>query len=969
MAESHHIAEVVGGIVAILLLAMVLLAATRRIRLPFTISLVLVGIALAALCKSYPEAFPALHELHLSPGLILYVFLPALVFESAFNLDVRLLRRNLLPVLVLAVPGLLLSTALIGVLVSWATPIPLPAALLLGSILSATDPVAVVAIFKKLGAPQRLTVLVEGESLFNDASAIVISRIILGIVMGGAFTFETVSDGAVEFVTVFVGGLVVGWLLALLTGWFLGRMESEPNVEITLTAVLAYGSFLVAEEGLHVSGVMATIAAALTFGGWGKMKISQAGRHQLEHFWEYGGFLANTLVFLMVGLRVDLSELVNSWQALVWVILAMQLSRAVVIYGMVPLAKKLPGFEPVNRRFQTVMFWGGLRGAIALALVMSLPEFPERELFLTLTIGAVLFTLLAQGLSIETLVNRLKLNVPPLADQFSRLEGDLAARQKALERLPELLSGGLFSYAISDQLRCQCEGELRHFKDEISSLRKRELDSAGEVDLLRLRCLAEENSLYLDLFNHGQLSEAAFWRLVADLNEQMDSIRYEGGGQWQLSFGWFERIRERWLGTAARTAGLRRLVDPLRRRLIAQDYELVWARYQGAIRIMALLDELQKLESLEASVASPLRSHYESRASEYRRRIDLTAEQFPEFVTHLQKRLARRLVLMAESSVIHDRAEHGVMPRSIASEIEHHIEQELRRMRGQTVPRSEIKPEELLRRVPLFQTIPENQFPVVAKRLEPLAVREDEDVVKQGERGNSLYLIARGVVRVCREENGETHELATLMAGDFFGELALLRDEKRSATVHAVTPCSLYELSRKALNELLAENADLKNALEQAGRVRQAELAALGVSPAELLSKAPFFEVLSESEFKVIAESLIELKLPERETVFRQGDQGDSVYFIARGVVRVSEESGGKVRQLAVLSEGDFFGEGGLLHASERGATVQTVSPCTLYQLKRDMLMKFVNENPDMLDVLEQTDQFRRDDTQFHSRE
>lgn len=963
MEESHHIAQIVAGIVALVVVALVILAATRRIRLPFTISLVMAGMTLSALSAANPQLFPPLHEMELSPGLVMYVFLPVLIFESAFTLDARLLRRNLLPVLILAIPGLLLSTTLIGLLVSWATGIPLSAALLLGAILSATDPVAVVALFKKLGAPMRLTILVEGESLLNDASAIVLARILLGVVMGGVVSMESVSAGLGEFVYVFFGGLLVGAVIALITGFFIGWMESDQNVEITLTGVLAYASFLVAEELAHASGVMATIAAAITFGGHGMMKLSTEGRRMLEHFWEYAGFLANALIFLLVGLQVNLFAITETWAVVLWVILAMLLSRAAVVYGLLPLAEKLPRFESVDPRFRHVMFWGGLRGAIALALVLSLPEFEHRELFATITIGAVLFTLLVQGLSIEGLVRRLKLDRPPLADRVSRLEGDLAARQKALERLPELLAGGLFSGAVGERLRARCESELREMKEQIASLRRTELDQDRESRLLQLRCLTEEHSLYMDLFNHGQISEPAFARLLAVLGERIDSLRYGGEGSSPLSSTWWALRTEQLLARMARWPGIRRLIEPLRRRLIARDYELNWARYQCARRNLDLIDELLRLESMAEETVARIRSDYEEQAQRYRHQLDLTAEQFPEFVAGLHERLGRRLLLVAEMAVVEDRAEHGVIPRVVADELEDELRDFIRETREPFVPRIQTDPVALLRKVPLFAHMPDSELPQVAARLDPLSIREGEEVVTQGETGRSMFLIARGVVRVCREADGRSQELATLLAGDFFGEIALLRGETRSATVRAVTPCSLYELGHDDLRSLMAENHDFRDALKAAEQKRNAELAASGIEPAELVRGARLFQNLPSSVVNAIATRMMKIQLAEHEIVFRQGEEAHALYFIAQGVVRVMLQSRGHERHLATMTQGDFFGEGGLLHRRKRGATVHTVSPCTLYQIRREELEGLTTSHPEIGQVLNEVDQTRKDDT------
>ena len=181
----------------------------------------------------------------------------------------------------------------------------------------------------------------------------------------------------------------------------MGRVEGDAFIEITLTAVLAYFAFILAEEVFHMSGVMATVAAGMVIGGWGKTKISPSVAHQLEQFWEYLAQVANAIVFLMVGLMVDLGAFFAFWHYLVCAILAMVISRAVVVYSLVPLVGRLPGTDPIDRGYQTVMFWGGLRGAIALAIALQLPDFPQRDLLVAIAMGAVLFTILLRLTNIE----------------------------------------------------------------------------------------------------------------------------------------------------------------------------------------------------------------------------------------------------------------------------------------------------------------------------------------------------------------------------------------------------------------------------------------------------------------------------------------------------------------------------------------------------------------------------------------
>ena len=485
MHEESNIVELVIGIISLLLIAATVLALTKRLKLPFSVMLVLVGMGVAWLSKFNEGAQLLIEEMEISPSLILYVFLPTLIFESAYNLDARQLRQNLRPILTLAIPGLLLSNCIIGLLVVFASEVPLPAALLLGAILSATDPVAVIALFKKLGAPSRLTVLVEGESLFNDATSIVLSKIMIAIVLAGSFTTANLVSGVETFIVVFFGGLVVGWLLGLLTGYVLGKVQSDHDIEITLTTILAYVSFIFAEEILHVSGVMATVAAGLTLGGWGRIRISPSVRSYLDHYWEYLVFVATALIFLMVGLKVEFMAMWEHVDMLAVVILAMLFSRAVVIYGLMPLLSRIPGSEPVSKGYQTVMYWGGLRGAIALAIVLSLPAFEEREMFIVLVMGAVIFTLLAQGLSMDMLVKKLGLDRPPLADRLALLEGKLAGQRMALRRIPELREGGLYSRPIAEKLQQICEDEINEVKNALENLRNSELDATANSIKIR----------------------------------------------------------------------------------------------------------------------------------------------------------------------------------------------------------------------------------------------------------------------------------------------------------------------------------------------------------------------------------------------------------------------------------------------------------------------------------------------------
>src|SRR5262249_35866095 len=418
-----------------------------------------------------------------------------------------------------------------------------------------------------------------------------------GVIIAGTLSAETVRRGILEFFAVFVGGLVVGSGLGLLTGYVLGKI-SDRFVEITLTTVLAYLTFLLAEEALHVSGVMATIAAGLTLGGWGRMKLSADVKDYFDHFWEYMAVVANALIFLMVGLRVDLSALWAASGLLFWVILAMLVSRAAVVYGLMPLVTRLPNSKPVSLSYQTVMFWGGLRGAIALAIGLSLPAFEQSQTLIILVMGAVLFTLIAQGLTVEPLMRRLGLDRPKLADRLAKLEGLFAAKQRALDELPTLLSGGVFSGVVAMHLMRRYEQDLSAIKAEIEKLHQSEINDDRLQTLLYLRGLVEEEALFVDLFHKGQLSERAFRQLIAALQTQMDGVRGTGEDHDKPPYSLRRhRLKDALIRFLGRWPALALPTERFRLDLIALDYEIARGRYQSSKRVLDTLDSLARLEA------------------------------------------------------------------------------------------------------------------------------------------------------------------------------------------------------------------------------------------------------------------------------------------------------------------------------------------------------------------------------------
>ena len=503
-------------VITLLLVAALVAIVVRRLRVPYTGALVVAGLLL-----SYPQTT----QFELSPELILAVFVPPLVFEAAFQIQLRQLSDNLWPILLLAVPGVFLTTALVGLIVWAGLSVSLTTGLVFGALMSATDPVAVTALFRTLRVPGRLAVIVEGESLFNDGTAIVVFHLMLTAALtapGAELGAADLLGAAVNFVRVSAGGLAIGlglgWVTAQLIAWL-----DDYLIETTLTAVLAFGSYVLAEQW-HVSGVLAVAAAGLINGNVGPRGMSPTTRVVLFNFWEFVAFVVNSLVFLLIGFQVNLRQLLAVAGAVLVAVLAVLLSRAVVVYGLGWLVSRRRHDLPWSYRH--ALFWGGLRGAISLALVLSLPPtFPDRELLRVMALGVVLFTLLGQGTTMNFLVRRLGLiRHDEGHSEYERRRGRLMAAQAARLRLKERYDSGLRSAGAWEQLAPELEAQIqRRLLAQQALLAEQPALLAAAAHEARQEGLRAERAALMTLLSQGLLSEEGYEELVGEIDRRLET--------------------------------------------------------------------------------------------------------------------------------------------------------------------------------------------------------------------------------------------------------------------------------------------------------------------------------------------------------------------------------------------------------------------------------------------------------------
>ncbi|MCL6436283.1 MAG: sodium:proton antiporter [Leptolyngbyaceae cyanobacterium HOT.MB2.61] len=501
LAETTAIEESLQQFLLIISAALVVATFSQLVpwlrQVPYTLMLVITGMALALLDIRFFTP---------SPALILWIFLPPLLFEASWNLNWKDLKRDLVPITIYVTVGVAITIVGIALPLNHWSGISLPVALLIGSCLAATDPVSVSALLKELGAPPRLKALVEGESMFNDGTAVVAFGLMLGIAQGTK-SFDP-QQLLVNFFTVVGVGLLVGVVLGFSISYLTQRFDL-PLVEQSLTLVTAYSAYLIAEN-LGGSGVIATVATGLILGNFGsRIGMSPRTRIAVSEFWEFVAFFTNSILFLLIGaqfrLRTDVAEL-----GLICITFAAVLfTRMIVVFGLTWVSNQLVQSD-IDLSTQTMLWWSGLRGGVALALALSVPEdLPERQALLVAVFSTVFLTTLLQGATAKPVLTALNLiEVSPLRDRYL----ELISRQVALTRVLEYLQQAASKAGVEPETHQAKEAEVRQklalIQDESSKLCQQDPDLL-EIGSQQLQqdLFAIEITTYTEFVRSGRLNQ------------------------------------------------------------------------------------------------------------------------------------------------------------------------------------------------------------------------------------------------------------------------------------------------------------------------------------------------------------------------------------------------------------------------------------------------------------------------------
>lgn len=562
--ESEVIQFEIGLVLALLLITGIALL-VRRFRFPYTVALVFAGLLLAISPTNFPLHLDASQEMF-SSEVILALLVPPLVFEGALQVDWRRFQANLTPILLMAVFGVVLSTFVVSGVVSTISGgfealsheitqpglqnfpvLPLSATLAFGALISATDPVAVIAFFRSLGVGKRLGILVEGESLLNDGTSIVIFNLALalgGAALAGATQAmpeqANLSLAVWEFLKVSIGGLFVGLLVGKLAEIFFKRTDNR-LFETTITIPVAFGSYVLAEQ-LELSGILSVVAAGIYLGTVIPANTSPTTKIALYNFWEVTSFIVTSLIFLIIGWVIDIRQFLTPQNlALVFAaVVAVVVARALVVYGISAFTNYM--LSPLGDRwrfsrtshipaaYQHVMFWGGMRGAISLALALSLSPNAfgagVGEQLRLMTFGVVLFTLLVQGTTIESLIKKLGLATFTESQlEKERYLGRYYISRAAQAELNRLHESGVISGSLWKAMEEAQQSELAEHDREVRDLLHRfpELSNQLAIQARRSILFAERTALDEALRNEV-ITEIVHERMLAELDARSKAL-------------------------------------------------------------------------------------------------------------------------------------------------------------------------------------------------------------------------------------------------------------------------------------------------------------------------------------------------------------------------------------------------------------------------------------------------------------
>ncbi len=833
-----HITAILAGLFVVIAVAEPL---ASRLRLPFSVILALLGSAIGAgaawflatpLTDALNPVAQAILGLPIKANVFLYLFLPTLLFQATLDLNIRRMIDDWAPILLMAVVAVIVATLFVGWALYWTSGLTLAACLLIGSIVSTTDPSAVVSIFRSIAAPRRLSRIIEGESLLNDAAAVALFGLFFAFVVAGLPDpdFARALD---RLPSLILGGAAVGWVIAAVALRLMQAIGGHFTAIATVSVALPYLAYLAAEQLAGASGVVAVVTSGLVLNLGGPARLGPASWASLRGSWNLLAHWAGALIFILAALLIPrlLKDVSFFDLGLILVVVAAAFAaRIVVLFGMMPLLEVARLSPPVSTPYRLAILWGGLRGAVTLALALAVTESvaapPEvRRLVGALATGFALFTLVVQGGTLRWVIRRLGL------DRLTPLDRALADQvvAVALQSVREEVAETTENYGLA---RETVRDEAKRFAERLDSA----VDAAEEgaeildrdrVTLGLLAISGAERDLILERFRERAISSRLADRIVADADRVIEQTRTAG------RFGYRRAARR-----VLEYGRLFRLTAFLHNRLrisyplaiaLADRFEMLLAQRLVLRDLDGFVDRrIRRIHGRR--VGDILKELLESRVEETERALEGLRLQFPGYAEELERRFIRRTALRLEEREYDQLREDGL----IGAELHASLLSDLNDRRAALERRPKLdlaaKPADLLRHFPLFGDLSDRSLKRLNRALKTRFVQPGETILKKNEPPRTVYFIASGAVEV--ETAGQIHRLGR---GEMFGQIAVLSKRARRTEAKAITHTMLRGLDDRSFRRLLERSPAVREAVRAAAAKRGLTLDVIE----EYFAKAP----------------------------------------------------------------------------------------------------------------------------------
>ncbi|WP_050603401.1 cation:proton antiporter [Ruegeria sp. 6PALISEP08] len=810
-----------------------------RMRLPYSVILAVLGIVIGLgatfflntdLTDALNPGAQAIIDLPIRSDVFLYVFLPTLLFQATLGMNLRRMLDDWMPILMMAVVAVIVATLSIGYALSWVSALPLVACLLIGAIVSTTDPSAVVSIFRSISAPRRLSRIIEGESLLNDAAAIALFGLFMSFVMLGR-PDPSLSEAVGQFPLLIAGGALTGWLMARMAVWMMAFVDRWEKAQISISVAMPYLAYIVAEQSVGASGVIAVVVTGLTLNLTGPGRLSPIAWTNLQEVWDLLAHWAGALIFILAALLIPrLLEGVqpSDFGLLAVVVLAATLARAAVLFGLLPLLTTIGLSPAVERPYRTAMLWGGLRGAVTLALALAVTEsthvpLETKRLVGILATGFTLFTLIVQGTTLRTVITKLGLDkLTPLDTALSR-----QVVAVALQSVREDVSRTAENYNLTHQI---VRNEAKQFSERLDEAVKAAEDSAEILDrdriTLGLIALAgAERDSVLARMRERTMSSVLSEKILSDADRLIEGARTGGrigyqrasnrsvvyGKSFRIAVFLQNRLRISFPLTRITADRFERL---LMQRLILRDLDgFVRGRIRRihGRRVAELLDDLLERRSEAVETA-----------------LEGLRLQYPGYAEKLERRFIRRTALRLEEREYAVMREDGLVGEELYSVLIQEVAARRALSEGRPVLDIALKGRDLVRQFPLFSDLDKASLRKLSRALRTRYANAGDTILSKDELTRGVFFIASGAVEV--EFGRHTTRLGR---GEMFGQLAMLMKRPRRVNVRVLAPSTLLELDEARFRRLLRRSEAMRNSVKMSASKRMIDPAGLDLEEHE----------------------------------------------------------------------------------------------------------------------------------------